>query len=147
MRMTDPTTAWGSIEVLDQDVVNLDPEAFEVRRVTVPLEECCLIYLRSNAALRSRTLVHKDFDACSILGPQARGTLDGSELHPYSMMAAGPSAQAEIIVDCGYESVALLVPPRVLHEHLALRGTIRGFCYSRPFRGFASSCRSCAGSF
>lgn len=147
MRMTDPTTARGSIEVLDQDVVNLDPEAFEVRRVTVPLEECCLIYLRSNAALRSRTLVHKDFDACSILGPQARGTLDGSELHPYSMMAAGPGAQAEIIVDCGYESVALLVPPRVLHEHLALRGTIRGFCYSRPFRGFASSCRSCAGSF
>ncbi len=88
MRMIDPTTARGSIEVLDQDVVNLDPEAFEVRRVTVPLEECCLIYLRSNAALRSRTLVHKDFDACSILGPQARGTLDGSELHPYSMMAA-----------------------------------------------------------
>jgi AraC-like DNA-binding protein len=119
--MTDPTTARGSIEVLDQDVVHLDPEAFEVRRVTVPLEECCLIYLRSNAALRSRTLVHEDFDACSILGPQARGTLDGSDLHPYSMMAAGPGAQAEIIVDSGYESVALLVPPQILHKQLALR--------------------------
>ncbi len=68
-KITDPTTVRGSIEVLDQDVVNLDPKGFEVRRVTVPLEECCLIYMSSSAALRSRTLVHADFDACAILGP------------------------------------------------------------------------------
>jgi len=122
VKMTDPTAVRGSIEVLNQDVVNLDPKGFEVKRVTVPLEECCLIYTRSNAAVRSQTLVHKDFDACSILGPQARGSIDGTELHSYALIAAGPGAQAEIIVDSGFESVAFLVPPQVLHKHLALRG-------------------------
>ena len=122
VRMTDPTAVRGSIEVLDQDVVNLDPNVFEVKRVTVPLQECCLIYSWSNAALRTRTLIHKDFDTCTILGPQAHGSIDGTELHPYAFIAAGHGAHAEIVVDSDYESVALLVPPKVLDEHLALRG-------------------------
>jgi AraC-like DNA-binding protein len=113
--------------VLDQDIVNLDTQTFEVKRITVPLEECCLIYVSSSAALRSRTLVHEDFDVCSILGPQARGSIDGTELHSYALIAAGPGAQAEIIVDSGYESVAFLVPPQVLHKHLALRRTKADF--------------------
>jgi AraC-like DNA-binding protein len=121
MKLTDPTAVLGSIEVLDQDVVNLDRKGFEAKRVTVPFADCCLIYHRSNSALRSRTLVHKDFDACTILGPHARGSIDGMELQPYALLAAGSGTQAEIIVDSEYESVALLVPPRVLQEHLALR--------------------------
>jgi len=129
VRMTDPTAVRGSIEVLNQDVVNLGSEGFEVKRVTVPLEECCLIYMRTSAALRSRTLVHKDFDGCSILGPYARGSIDGVELHPYAMIAAAPGAQAEIIADRDYEAVALLVPPEVLRKHLALRQTRSGFVF------------------
>ena len=119
--MTDPTAVRDSIEVLNQDVVNLDAAGFTAKRVTVPLEYCCLIYMQTNAAVRSRTLVHKDFDACSILGPQASGSIDGAELHPYSMMTAGPGANVEIIVDSNYESVALLVPPKILDKHLASR--------------------------
>jgi len=121
VKITDPTTVGDSIDVLDQDVVNLDPKGFEVKRVTVPLENCCLIYQRSNAALRTRTLVHKDFDACVVLGPQSTGSIDGAELHSYALMTAGPGAQAEIIVNSDYESVALLVPPQVLNKHLTLR--------------------------
>ena len=123
MQISDPTVVRGSIEVLNQDVVNLDPKAFEVKRVTVPLAECCLIYTLSNSALRTRTLIHKDFDACSILGPQAHGSIDGTELIPYSFIAAGPGAQGEVIVDSGYESIAFLVPPQILHKHLDLRRT------------------------
>ncbi len=121
-QMTDPTAIRGSIELLDQDVINLDPEKFEVKRVIVPFVECCLIYMSSSAAVRSRTLIHKDFDACAITGPQTRGTIDGIELHSYALIAAGPGAEAEIIVDSGYESIALLVPPQVLDKHLYLRG-------------------------
>ena len=115
------------MEVLNQDVVNLAPEAFEVKRITVPLDECCLIYTKVSSALRTRTLVHEGFDACAILGPQARGSIDGTELHSYAMMAAGPGAQGEIIVDSNYESVVLLVPPHVLDMHLALRDIKRDF--------------------
>jgi AraC family ethanolamine operon transcriptional activator len=122
VHMTDPTAVRGTIEVLNQDVINLDPKGFEVKRVTVPLEDCCLIYIWCNSALRSQTLVHNEFDTCVILGSQARGSIDGAELQPYTLFAAGHGAQAEIVVDSGYESVLLLVPPEVLDKHLTLRG-------------------------
>jgi len=122
VNITDPTAVDESIEVLDQDVVNLDTEGFGVKRVTVPFEECCLLYQRTTARLRTRTRVHKNFDSATVLGPNARGSLDGVELQPHALIAAGAGAHAEIIVDSGYESVAFLVPPQVLDEHLTLRG-------------------------
>ena len=131
VKITDPTTVGDSIEVLDQDVVNLDPKGFNVKRVTVPLDECCLVYQWTNAALRTRTVVHKDFDACVILGPQSMGSVDGAELHSFALMAVGPGAQAEVIVDSDYESVTLLVPPQVLNKHLTLRGIKRDFVIAK----------------
>ena len=113
VRLTDPTAVGDTIELLDQDVVNLDPEGFEVKRVTVPLEECCLVYQWSSTTVRSRTVVHSDFDACSILGPHVRGSIDGTELSSYALIAAGPGAEAELIIDSNFESVVWLVPPQV----------------------------------
>ena len=127
VRMTDPTAVLGSIEVLDQDVVNLDPKGFEFKRVTVPLTDCCLIYQIGNAAVRSRTRIHKDFDAFAILGPRSRGTVNGTKLNPYVMIAAGPEAEGEVIVERDYESIAWLVPPKVVDKHLATRGRKEGF--------------------
>ena len=121
MHISDPTAAGDSVEVLDQDIISLGKGSFSAKRITVPLEDCCLLYQWTDAQLRSRTRVHKDFDACTILGPNAHGSLDGADLQPYTFLAAGPSTGIELIVDGGYESVALLVPPRILHKHLALR--------------------------
>jgi AraC family ethanolamine operon transcriptional activator len=127
--VTDPTIASDLIEVLDQDVVNLDPKGFEVKRVTVPLGDCCLIYHRSKAALRTQTRIHEDFEACTVLGPHSRGSIDGMEMHSYALLAAGPGVQAEIIIDSNYESVALLVPPHVLDKHLAMRRMKEDFVF------------------
>ena len=88
VHFTDPTAVGDSIDVLEQDIVSLTGR-FEAKRVSVPLEECCLMYQWTNARLRTRTQVHSDFDACSVLGPKAHGSIDGTELHPYSMIAAG----------------------------------------------------------
>jgi AraC family ethanolamine operon transcriptional activator len=129
VNMTDPTAIRGSIEVLDQDIVNLKEKRFEVKRVTVPLSECCLIFQSTNAALRTQTRIHGDFDACSILGPNAHGSLNGVKLQPYALMVAGPGASGEIIVDSGYESIALLVPPKVLGEHLISRRVKAEFAF------------------
>ena len=131
VHLTDPAAVADSIEVLNQDVINLDTKLFEVKRITVPFEECCLIYQWSNVALRTQTRVHNDFDACTVLGPCARGSLDGKKLHSYGLFAAQQGAQAEIIVDGGYESVALLVPPRVLNKHLELRRTKSAFIFPK----------------
>ena len=119
--LTDPTAVGESVEVLDQDIVNLDSADFAVKRVTVPLVECCLIYQWTKARLRTRTRISEDFDACTLLGPEAHGSLDGTKLQPHSMIFAGPAASGEIIVDSGYESVTLLVPPEILDEQLARR--------------------------
>ena len=127
VRITDPTAVGDANEEYDMDVINLDPEDFEYKQVTVPLEDCSLIYQRTNAALRTRSRIHKDFESCFVLGPQARGSFDGIELHPYALIAAGPGAQAEVIVNSDYENVGWLVPLDVLDKHLALRGKKRDF--------------------
>jgi AraC-like DNA-binding protein len=127
VRITDPTAVGDSVEVYDMDVINLDPEDFEYKQVIVPLEECSLIYQQTNTALRTRSRIYEDFESCFILGPHARGSFDGKELHPFALIAAGPGAQAEVIVDNDYENVGWLVPPQVLDKHLALRGKKRDF--------------------
>jgi len=127
VRLTDPTAVGDTVEVLDQDIVNLDSENFEVKRITVPLEACCLMYQWTNSRLRTRTKVHDDFDACSVLGPQVGGSINGTQLRSNRIIAAGPGAIAELIVESGYESVTMLLPPRVLDKHLALRRIKRDF--------------------
>ncbi len=113
MHITDPTAVGDVNEVYDMDVINLDPEDFEYKQITVPLEECSLIYQSSNAALRTRSRIYEEFESCFILAPQARGNIDGSELRPFSMIAAGPGAQGEVVIDRDYENVGWLVPPQV----------------------------------
>jgi AraC family ethanolamine operon transcriptional activator len=125
--LTDPTTVRDSIELLNHEVVHLTPEVFEVKRITVPLEDCCLIYTWSNAAARSRAKVHKDFDLYTVVGPHAGGSLNGAALNACALIASASGAQAEVIIDAGYEAIAWLVAPQVLDEHLKLRGTNREF--------------------
>ena len=127
VRITDPTAVGDSVEVYDMDVVNLDPEQFEYKQITVPLEQCSLIYQHTNKALRTRSRIYEDFESCFVLGPRARGSIDGMELYPYSMIAAGPGAQGELVLDGDFDTVGWLVPPRDLDKHLALRGRKRDF--------------------
>ena len=65
VHISDPTAAGDSVEVLDQDIISLGKGSFSAKRVTVPLEDCCLLYQWTDSQLRSRTRVHKDFDARS----------------------------------------------------------------------------------
>lgn len=126
-RFDDPTTVGDSIELVNLDVINLDPERFEIKRVSVPLAECHLIYTFTNAALRTRSIVHDGFEACHILGPQSRGNIDGVELHPYAIIASAPGTDVEVIVERDYESIGWLMPPGAIDKHLNLRGMRKGF--------------------
>jgi AraC family ethanolamine operon transcriptional activator len=122
LKISDPTAVGDSIEVLNMDVINLDPDDFEYKQVSVPLAECCLIYQWTNKALRTHSRVHRDFESCWILGPKSSGSLDGTELHSSALIAAGPDAHGELIANANYENVGWLVPPHVLQKHLSLRG-------------------------
>lgn len=125
--ISDPTAVGDSNEVYDMDVINLGLEEFEYKQVTVPLIECNLIYQSTNKAMRTRSRIYEGFESCFILGPTARGSIDGVELHPYSMIVAGSGSQAELIINSSYENVGWLVPRQVLDQHLALRGKQRNF--------------------
>ena len=113
LRITDRTAVGESLEDYGMDVINLDPEAFEYKQVTVPLEDCCLVYQWSKSIMRTRSRIYDNFETCFVLGPNARGSIDGISLHPYSMIAAGPDAQTKVVIDNDYENIGWIVPPRL----------------------------------
>ena len=127
LRVTDPTVVGDSLEDYGMDVINLDPEEFEYKQVTVPLAECVLIYQHTNRALRTRSRIYEDFESCFVCGPNSHGSFDGRELHPFALIAAGPGAQAELVLGDDFDTVALILPPQVLDKHLDLRGKNRDF--------------------
>jgi len=127
LRITDPTAVGESVDVFGMDVINLDPDEFEYKQVMVPLEECSLIYQHTNKALRTRSQIYEDFESCFILGPNAHGSIDGMELHPYSMIAAGPGAHGELVLNDDFDTVGWLVPPQIVDQHLKLRDKVRDF--------------------
>jgi len=55
VHVKNPTAVSESVEVFDQDIVNLGESSFEAKRITVPLEVCCLLYQWTNARLRSQS--------------------------------------------------------------------------------------------
>ena len=87
LHVTDPTAVGDSL-AYDMDVINLDPEQFEYKQVTVPLEGCVLIYQHTKKSMRTRSRIYENLESCFVLGPNARGSIDGMELRPYSMIAA-----------------------------------------------------------
>jgi AraC-like DNA-binding protein len=121
LHVTDPTAVGDSL-AYDMDVINLDPEQFEYKQVTVPLEGCVLIYQHTKKSMRTRSRIYENLESCFVLGPNARGSIDGMELRPYSMIAAGPGAHAELVLDDDFAIVGWLAPPQVLGKHLDLRG-------------------------
>ncbi len=127
----DPTVVGDSIELIEQDVVNLDREEFSARRVTVPFVDGCLIYYRTNSRLRTRTQVYEDYDSFTVLGPKAHSRLDGAVLHPYSMMTGLSGSIGEIVVERDYESVGILVPSNVIEKHLSVRGRTTDFAFPK----------------
>jgi AraC family ethanolamine operon transcriptional activator len=125
--VTDPTAVGEALEDYGMDVINLDLEEFEYKQVTVPLDECVLIYQHTNKALRTRSRIYEQFESCFVLGPNAYGSFDGRKLNPFDLIAAGPGAQAELVIDEGFDIVALILPPHGLDKHLELRGKSRDF--------------------
>jgi AraC-like DNA-binding protein len=117
-RITDPTAPGGSLETLDQDVVQLEKRPLRARRLGVRLEDCLVIYHSTNLRMRVRTAVQHDLLAFSAFGPRTRGTLNGVAVRPGQLLVATAGSRVDIIAEPGYESVAILVPPAVVRSQL-----------------------------
>jgi AraC family ethanolamine operon transcriptional activator len=120
--LTDPTAVGGGVEVLDQDIISLDKNPILFKRITVRLENSVLLYQWTSNRVRSRLKLDSEMMALTVIGARARGTIDGMLLTPEMLLVAAPGVAVDLVVDAGYSSVALLIPPDDLFAQLATRG-------------------------
>jgi AraC-like DNA-binding protein len=132
VEIRDPATAGSDIELIDQDVVQLRSMPFRARRVMVRLESAAVMFHSVNIPVRARTSTRKGLLGFDTFGPAARGTVNGRPVRPGLMLAVAPESQVNFVVDGGWESAAILVPPEDISAHLVARQREREF---RPPHG------------
>lgn len=120
--LTDPTAVKDGMGVVEQDVISLDERPFFAQRVIVRLEGCVLLFQKTSTRLRSNAKLDLKHISFLSIGPRARGIIDGATMHPDTLIIAEPGSVAELVVEAGYSSVTLLIPPENLFEHLTARG-------------------------
>jgi AraC-like DNA-binding protein len=121
MDITDAVAAGEGIEVFDLDAMQLQSVPLRARRVLVRLERATVVFHTTNVPLTTRTRVLDGLLVYTTFGPHTDATANGLRLRPDVMLAAGPGAEARIVTNAGYESLALLMQPDELRTHLAVR--------------------------
>ena len=131
VEISDPTTVGESIEIIRQDLVQLETKPLRARQIYVHLEDSLILFQSTNVKLRVRTTANNRLLVYSVFGPQAGGTLNGLPIGPNRMLAAEPGSQAELVVEAGYESVAVLLSPDLLMAQLTGRQREDSLCAPR----------------
>jgi AraC family ethanolamine operon transcriptional activator len=117
VEISDPTAGEEGLEVLSQDLLQLEKRPLRARRLIVRLEGSLVLFHSTNLRVRTRTTVHNQLLAYVVIGPEARGTVNGLPLRSDLMLAVEPGTQVEFVVEAGYKSVTVLVRPAVLESH------------------------------
>jgi AraC-like DNA-binding protein len=120
--LNDPSTAGDDMEILDQDVVHLDSTPFCAKRVVVNLDKSMFVYHACSHRVRSRTKAHPAMMVFLVVGPTSSASIDGLNVDSSVLVTGEPGVDAEIVVEGGYESAALMIPPTELMQHLRGRG-------------------------
>lgn len=121
VEISDLTDANAGIELIDLDAVQLQSVPFRARRVVVRVGTATVLFTSTNLRMRTRTRVCEGYVAYATYGPQSRGTVNGLAVRPGLMIAAEPEAEARSVVDAGWESILILLPPQDIRDHLAAR--------------------------
>ena len=128
--ISDPTAIGQTIEVIEQDAVQLESRPLRVRRIVVRLGTSVVMFQSTNLSIRTRTRLQNDFVAFVAFGPRAAGTLNGLPVGPDRVLASMSGVEVEFVVAGGYESVSFLLPPDDIRAHL--RGRHREDEYRLP---------------
>lgn len=121
IEISDPADANAGIELLDLDVVQLQSVPFRARRVVVRAGAATVVFHTAKLRMRTRIRVAEGQVAYATFGPQSHGSVNGLPVRPGLMLAAGPQEEARLVVDAGWESITILLPSRVIGDHLAAR--------------------------
>jgi AraC family ethanolamine operon transcriptional activator len=118
VEISDPTAVGQSIEVIEQNAVQLQSKRLRARRIVVHIGPSALLFQSTNRPIRTRTRLQSGLVAYVAFGPRAAGTLNGLSIGPDRVLAAGAGIEVEFVVAAGYESVSFLVPPDDIQAHL-----------------------------
>ncbi len=118
VEISDPTAVGETIEVIEQDAVQLESRPLRVRRVGVRLGSSVVLFQSTNLPIRTRTTLQTGFVAFVAFGPQAAGTLNGLPVGPDRILASTSGVEVEFVVAGGYESVSFFLPPDDIRAHL-----------------------------
>ena len=127
VEFTDPTISNAGIELIEQDAVLLESMPLRVRRTIVRLEDAAVVFHSANQRVRSTTSARGELLAYVVFGTQVSGTMNGFPVGPGVMLAAEPGAEARFVTEPGWQSIIVMVRPRVFTEHLTARDSERDF--------------------
>ncbi len=118
VEISDPTVVGETIEVIQQDAVQLESKPLRVRRVVVRLDSSVLLFQSTNQPVRTRTVLQSGLVAFVAFGPRAAGTVNGLPVGPDRVLASTAGVEVEFVVAAGYESVTFMLPPDDIRAHL-----------------------------
>jgi AraC family ethanolamine operon transcriptional activator len=121
VEIKEPIVADEGIGVISQDLLQLETKPLRARQLIVRLEDSMVLFQTTNHRVRTHTELHSGLLAYVVFGPRAKGTLNGLPVRPDMMLAAESGIRVEFVVEAGYESVTILLPPTVLVSHLTGR--------------------------
>ena len=116
--ISDPTAIGQTIQVIEQDAVQLESRPLRVRRIVVRLGTSVLMFQSTNLSIRTRTRLQDGFVAFVAFGPRVAGTLNGLPVGPDRVLASMSGVEVEFVVAGGYESVSFLLRPDDIWAHL-----------------------------
>jgi AraC-like DNA-binding protein len=119
--ITEPTAANAGIELLTLEAVQLQSVPLRARRVVVRLGSATVVFHSTNLRIRTRTTIVPGLVAFVAFGPHSRGTVNGLPIRPGLMLSAAAETEVVFVAEAGYESIAILLPPQDIREHLAAR--------------------------
>jgi AraC-like DNA-binding protein len=121
VEITEPTAVNAGIELYALEAVQLQSMPLRARRVVVRLGSATVVFHSTNLRIRTRTTIVPGLVAYVAFGPHTQGTVNGLPIRPGLMLSAAAESEVAFVAEAGYQSMAFLLPPQEVHEHLAAR--------------------------
>ncbi|WP_028456625.1 helix-turn-helix domain-containing protein [Chitinilyticum litopenaei] len=144
---SDASQAGNGIELLEQDAMQLASTPLRVRRVIVRLGQSALVYHSANQRVRSNSSAGNGCLAYVVFGPEVRGTVNGREVGADMLLAVEPGAEARFVTEPGWQSITLLVAPRMMSEQLLARQSVGGLALPAGLQALQLAEGAAAGLF
>ena len=119
--ITEPTAVNAGIELIDEDAVQLQSLPLQARRVMVRLNTATVVLISTNRRMRTHTRIHEGLLGYVTFGPEACGTVNGLAVRPGLLLAVAPETEVRFVVEPGWETISILVPPLDVRGQMTAR--------------------------